>query len=174
MQKTILSSIGAALLIAACAIIATCQPAPAPPAETTASSTGAGGSGPGDAAATADSATPDAGAPDAASVTSTGALPAGCVGPTPKHTACDNTSDCYDGTACTTDACDLATPPNPPDPFGRRGTCRWTALPDGEPCDVSDGADSCRSGACCPPGALPPATEPPAPAATAIQPPEAR
>lgn len=171
MPKTILYTIGAACLIALCALIATCRPAPGPQPEATASSTSADASGAGGAAAPAESA--------ATGTASTGVAepqrePDGCEVRQVKHTACDNPGDCYDGTACSEDACDLSTPPSPPDPYGRRGTCRWTTLPDGAGCDVSDGADSCQSGVCCPPGVLPPATPAAPPTAAVIAMPGAR
>jgi hypothetical protein len=132
-----------------------CPPAPpTPPAEVTASSTAASTSGAGGADAgvdPGDAATSDAStSAEASTSAATGAPTDGCVGPSPKHKTCDNPGDCYDSSACTEDICDLGTPPNPPDAFGRKGTCIWRLLPDGAPCDVSDGHDTCRAGACCP------------------------
>jgi hypothetical protein len=155
MQRSTLYPIGGAATLALCALIATCRPEPGPQPEAT-TSTSVGASGAGGAAETAESA--------AASVASTSAgasegprEPGGCEVRAPKHTTCENDSDCFDGSQCSQDVCDLAEPHSPPDPYGRRGTCRWTVLADGTPCDVSDGSDSCRSGVCCPPGILPPA-----------------
>jgi hypothetical protein len=137
-----------------------CPPAPpAPPAEVTASSTTAGATGAGGDAGPADAATSSA-ATSAETSTSafTGGLPAGCVGPEPRHKVCDNPGDCYDSSACTEDICDLGTPPDPPDPFGRKGTCLWKLIADGTPCDVSPGRDTCQAGACCPDADEPGAT----------------
>ncbi|WP_437310018.1 hypothetical protein [Sorangium sp. So ce388] len=160
MPKTILCSIGAACLIALCALIATCRPAPTQPAEATTSSTSAGASGAGGAAGPAESS-----AASATATAATGAPGPSCEVRQVKHTACDNPGDCFDSSQCTDDLCDLSTPPSPPDPYGRRGTCRWTQRPDGAACDVSDLADACRSGVCCPPGVLPPPGTPAVPAA---------
>lgn len=166
MPKIITYSACATALIAASTAIATCRPEPSPDATSTSTSAGASGAG-GDAGA-ADDAAADA-AESATSTTSTGVPAPACQMPAPRGTACDRDGDCFDSSPCTTDVCDLATPPSPPDPYGRQGTCRWEPLPDGAGCDLTDGTDTCRSGACCPPGATPPA-----PAATVVQPPEAR
>src|SRR5688572_23649840 len=114
MQRSTLYPIGAAGALALCGAIATCRPAPESPPAGTSSSTGADASGAGGAAATAE------GAATSASSTSTGAPAAACEVRQPKHTACENPSDCYDSSSCSEEICDLATPPSPPDPFGRR------------------------------------------------------
>lgn len=147
MQRSTLYPLGGAAALAACGLFATCRPTPeSPPA--TSSSTSAAASGAGGAAATAEASA------------STGAPAPACEVRAPKHTSCEHDGDCWDASSCTQDVCDLGTPPSPPDPYGRRGTCRWTILADGQGCDVSDGADTCRSGVCCPPGVLPPAATP--------------
>lgn len=160
-----------------------CPPAPpAPPAEATASSTtagaaGAGGdAGPADPDDAADSATADAATSADASASSgeastttsaaTGDPAPACEGPTKAPTFCDYDNECWNGNQCDVDVCDLGAPPSPPDPDGRKGTCRWTLRPDGYPCDAAgDGHDACRSGACCPGAAEPVADAGPLPEA---------
>jgi hypothetical protein len=136
------------VLIISLFALTACPPVtPAPPPEAGAFSTAASGAG-GDAGSAEASATS---AVSSVTSPSTGAPTDGCVGPSPKHKTCDNPGDCYDSSACTEDLCDLGTPPDPPDPFGRKGTCLWKLIADGAPCDVSPGHDTCRAGACCPP-----------------------
>jgi hypothetical protein len=159
----------AILLISLLALTLTaCPPAPtAPPAEVTASSTAAGATGAGGDAGPADpvdAATADAAATSAEASTTTsaatGAPAPACEGPTKAPTYCDYDNECWNGNQCDVDVCDLGAPPNPPAPDGRKGTCRWTLLPDNSPCDVSgpsDTHDACRAGACCPGAAEPPA-----------------
>lgn len=117
---------------------------PPPPPDAGASSTAASGAG-------GDAGPADVATASAEASTSTGAPTDGCVGPSPRHTTCDSAGDCFDSSSCTEDLCDLGTPPDPPDPFGRKGTCLWKLAPNGTACDVSDGHDTCQDGACCPP-----------------------
>jgi hypothetical protein len=54
--------------------------------------------------------------------------------------ACDEHADCDDGNPCTADECLMA-----------EGTCRFTPMADGEPCDDGDfcnGFEACVSGSC--------------------------
>lgn len=74
-----------------------------------------------------------------------------CETPIDPRRTCDSVGDCYDASGCSVDICDLATPPSPPDPNGRKGTCRWERHPDHTPCDLPgrDGPDACVRGLCC-------------------------
>ena len=72
-----------------------------------------------------------------------------CEAPIDPQRTCDSVGDCWDGSQCSVDYCDLDTPPNPPD--GRKGTCRWEQRGDGSPCDLPSrvGHDACVRGLCC-------------------------
>jgi hypothetical protein len=74
-----------------------------------------------------------------------------CETPIDPHLTCDSVGDCHNGNQCDLDVCDLGTPPNPPDPHGRKGTCRWEPRPDGSGCDLPsrEGPDACVQGLCC-------------------------
>lgn len=74
-----------------------------------------------------------------------------CEAPIDPQRTCDSVGDCWDASQCSVDYCDLAALPDPPDPSGRKGTCRWEPRPDGTPCDLParDGTDACVQGLCC-------------------------
>jgi hypothetical protein len=74
-----------------------------------------------------------------------------CETPIDPQRTCDSVGDCWNGNQCDDDICDLNTPPDPPDPNGRKGTCRWEPRPDGAPCDLPgrEGTDACVRGLCC-------------------------
>jgi hypothetical protein len=104
---------------------------------------------PADAATTSDAST----SAEASTSAATGAPTDGCVGPSKAPVSCNTDKECWNGNQCDVDVCDLGAPPSPPDPNGRKGTCRWTPRPDGTPCDIPGPAgahDVCTDGACCP------------------------
>lgn len=74
-----------------------------------------------------------------------------CETPIDAGTACESVGDCWNSSQCDDDFCDLKTPPSPPDPAGRRGTCRYFMRPAGAPCDLPghDTVDACVNGLCC-------------------------
>lgn len=74
-----------------------------------------------------------------------------CETPIEPQRTCDSVGDCWDGSQCSVDFCDLSAPPEPPDPNGRKGTCRWEPRPSGAACDLPgrEGHDACVQGLCC-------------------------
>jgi hypothetical protein len=77
--------------------------------------------------------------------------PPACEQPISPGRACESVGDCFDADQCTDEICDTSTPIEPPDPSGRRYTCRWTGRPSGAACDLSgqDTVDACIDGRCC-------------------------